>query len=388
MNELTVVPEHSPIGASSMDRWSVCPGSVRLSRGLPSISNDYADEGTKAHGLASLWLMLDEKPAFDLETEEGREMHRAVSEFVHICKKYISDVAVDMGAVWGVEHRFDLTSFYPGLYGRSDFWVYWPWLKKLIVLDFKYGAGTFVSVVDNLQEQYYALGVMVTMPHLAVETVELGIVQPRCMVDGETFRTWTIDKMTLVEFGATLIAEVKETEDPNAPLVPGDHCKYCPANQHRVCSEVKAHATLVTLPLLPNKYDPVELKRELDRRPIMRAYLRALDEFAYREMQAGAQIPGYKMVDKWPSRSWHNGELVAQTLTALGFDTDTIYEPHTLKSPAQMEKALGKEFKELLTPFIKSQSSGHTVVPMDDSRQAVRLGPEAVFSVIPFDPFA
>jgi len=43
---------HSPIGASSMHRWSVCPGSVRLSSNVPSVSSSYADEGTEAHA----WL--------------------------------------------------------------------------------------------------------------------------------------------------------------------------------------------------------------------------------------------------------------------------------------------------------------------------------------------
>ena len=46
---------HSKIGASSKDRWSQCPGSVRLSEGIPSISSAYAEEGTLAHSLAADW---------------------------------------------------------------------------------------------------------------------------------------------------------------------------------------------------------------------------------------------------------------------------------------------------------------------------------------------
>ena len=47
---------HSKIGASSMYRWSKCPGSVRLCEGIKSVSSVYADEGTRAHELAASLL--------------------------------------------------------------------------------------------------------------------------------------------------------------------------------------------------------------------------------------------------------------------------------------------------------------------------------------------
>src|SRR5690242_1931335 len=47
---------HSSIGASSMYRWSVCPGSVNLSQGIHAPSSRYAAEGTCAHSLADVCL--------------------------------------------------------------------------------------------------------------------------------------------------------------------------------------------------------------------------------------------------------------------------------------------------------------------------------------------
>ncbi|MCH8328897.1 MAG: DUF2800 domain-containing protein, partial [Nanoarchaeota archaeon] len=49
-------PIHSKIGASSMYRWSNCPGSVKLSEGMTSESSIYAIEGTAAHEVVGLAL--------------------------------------------------------------------------------------------------------------------------------------------------------------------------------------------------------------------------------------------------------------------------------------------------------------------------------------------
>lgn len=380
---------HSPIGASSMDRWSQCPGSVRLSKGLPSTQSAYAQAGTIAHTKAAKWLVLDMEPVFPLD-KDGREMRMAVKEYVYDCKKYITEIALDMGAVWGVEEKVDLSSVYPGCFGTADFWCYWPWLKKLIVLDFKYGAGVFVSVIDNLQAQYYALGVLVKHPEFDVKEIEIGISQPRCMTDGDTFRTVTLTKMELLfDFKPRLIEAATRTAVVDAPLVPGDHCRWCPAGDNRVCPAVKELVVVQSKQeFVDNRaYDPLELKRALDQRPAMRAYLSALDEFAYRELEKGAEIPGYKLVAKRPQRYWINEESVTNHLRAAGYG-DKMYEVLELKSPAQMEEMLGKKNKGLIESFWEKKSSGHTVVPMDDDRPSLRLGAQDVFDVIDIDPLS
>jgi hypothetical protein len=378
-----ITPEHSPIGASSMDRWSVCPGSVRLSKTVQQKDSDFSKEGTTAHAKATAWLVLDMQPKFP-DTVDGMEMHAAVREYVYICKRYITDVAIDMGAEWGCEHSFDLSSVYPGCYGTADFWCYWPWLKKLIVLDFKYGAGVFVPVENNLQLLYYALGVMVTKK-FDIKDIEVGIVQPRCMAkDDSGFRTWSVDPLDMYEFRQELIAAAKRTESPNAPLVTGEHCRWCPANTAQICPEQKALVVRqLQNPFMPSRsYNPEELRRALDQRTALKAYIKALDEFAYHELQSGAKIPGYKMVEKWPQRSWTDLTAAANMLRAAGYSDKDILEPAVLKSPAQIEKLLGKDNQGLVEKFIQKISNGHTVVEDDDNRPSITSGPEAVFTKI------
>ena len=49
--------EHAELGASKIDQWEGCAGSIALSQGAPRESSKYADEGTAAHKL--LQLVLD-----------------------------------------------------------------------------------------------------------------------------------------------------------------------------------------------------------------------------------------------------------------------------------------------------------------------------------------
>jgi hypothetical protein len=71
-------PAHSPLGASSMERWQNCPGSIRLSRGIPNTESVYAQEGTKAHELAERILTTGEIPP-----DTDPEMLEAVLVYVN-----------------------------------------------------------------------------------------------------------------------------------------------------------------------------------------------------------------------------------------------------------------------------------------------------------------
>ena len=57
--------EHARLSPSGAEKWMTCPGSVALEADEPDTSNDYSDEGTAAHFLASACLeMLNNAVAF------------------------------------------------------------------------------------------------------------------------------------------------------------------------------------------------------------------------------------------------------------------------------------------------------------------------------------
>ena len=375
---------HSPIGASSMERWSACPGSVRLSKDLPSTQSEYALEGTRAHALAAHCLR-ENKPAKyflgnvltfpDCEVTVERDM----AEHVQTYLTYVDQKQAAVGDTLLVEHEFNLKDIYPGCWGTADAVIWKPFVSKLVVVDLKYGAGVLVVPYENPQLKYYALGAMITTPFRPKE-VELVIVQPRCDHPDGPIRSHTIDAMELLDFAADLKEYVRATEDPNAPLVPGEHCRFCPAA--RICPALTTNTqALAKMDFRTDlSYDPHALSLALKMIPGIEAQIKALDAFAYNEAEAGRCPPGFKLVEKRPTRKWKDETATEAFVKMQAAKQADVYEPKCLKTPAQMEKVINKK---LLEPFIDAVSSGHTLVEESDKRPAIRLTAIEAFANAP-----
>ena len=382
---------HSKIGASSYSRWSTihggCPGSVKMSEGCPNIESAYAAEGTHAHTVASQTL---EKYFFNKDPWEGwaacdKEMRKAVEVYVNFAKEEAMKSGADPGA--GeilVEHRFDLTSVYPGLFGTADLVIYFPNEKKLLVADYKHGAGIAVDVEDNLQLQYYGLGALLSTG-FPCETVELAVIQPRCEHQDGQIRRWSFHSVELLDFAADLAFDAAATNDPNAPLNPGKHCRFCPAAATK-CPAVKNKAqALAKVEFSPSlSYDPAKLAEALEILPALDAWATKVREFAYAEAMHGRLPPGWKIVAKRATRKWKvaDEEIVEFMADATKKETSEFYSEPSLKTPAQMEKLCSKQIGEKLRTFMESVSSGYNLVPEGDKRPAAKMDAKAEFTQI------
>ena len=364
---------HSPTGASGMERWEACPGSVRLSKiAPPRPAGVAADGGIVAHELAATWHETGLPPVFPND-----EMFQAVYEYIKFCDSFYSPEHQRLGAIRGFETHFDHSAKYPGVYGTTDYWVYWPWLKHLTVIDFKYGEGKFVEVKNNPQCQYYAVGLILQHPEWDVATVEIAIVQPRCQANTgrETTRTWSTDWFELEQFKVRMLNAIERTNDPSAPVVPGDHCIFCPARA--ICPELIKERDLAcardfkTIKPGDTAVDVREIAKAMDKREALRGYLKALDELAYGILMSGGTIPGYKLVEKQGQRKYKDEALTINTLHAAGLSDTVIMTKPELLSPAQLEKAI-PNYKLLINEHTKKESSGYTVVEESDKRPAVK----------------
>lgn len=363
-----------------MYRWSVCPGSVNHLKKSIKKSSSYAEEGTDAHALAAYCLVNNKDPLKlightvrhdDRTVEVDDDMASAVSTYVeHI---WTNRKAGDTSYI---EHRFDLSKVYPGCFGTADHVVWREAESLLIVRDYKHGAGIFVSPVKNPQLMYYGLGALISIGKTA-KRVRLEIIQPRCASEKGAVRAWEIDALDLYDFSVDLQEYAKKTEDKNAPLVPGDHCRFCDANScPAVKSKTQALAKLEFSPVLA--YDPEELSSALDAIPVLEAWIKSTREFAYNEAEEGRPPPRYKIVAKRATRKWRDEEEAAAHAVRLTDHEVDIYE-RKLKSPAQMEKLVGKG---KMDAFITAVSSGHVLVPEDDPRPRVKLTAKEEFTAI------
>lgn len=389
---------HSRIGASSMYRWAACPGSVKLSAGIEQKSSVYAEEGSDAHALAADALKrntpLPKYLGLKIEAEGrtftvDKEMLDAVTVYVD----HVRALSAHSGAITLIEQRFDLSSVHPGCFGTGDAVVYWPDQGLLHVVDYKHGAGLPVKVKDNPQLHYYALGALLGSD-FRPRMVRMTIVQPRCDHPDGPVRSADIDAIDLLDFRSDLKKYAAATEAPDAPLVSGDHCRFCPAAptcpqlhgqaQEAARMEFASVADSAAVPI-----DGDKLAKALGMIPALKAWIKRVDETAYAEAEAGRCPPGYKLVEKRATRDWRDQGAAIEFLQKQGFKDEIIFEPRVLLSPAKLEKIEGLKPKTVkgtksgpLDAFTVRESSGHTLVPADDPRPPVKLAAKDEFTAI------
>lgn len=365
---------HSNIGPSSAERWIACPGSVALSAQCPrSPSNEYSVQGTVAHDLAER-LVTDKIEELDLMAMIGTtiklegfdiEVTDEMVDGVTLYRDVIhgDQIALMKGARKGAEfHRYAETKIKIGsisedLWGTAD---YIQFVKgyKLIVYDFKFGRGV-VEAAENPQMALYGLGAMETIAGEAFDEIELVIVQPRAgHVDGAV-RRWTATKSWLENFRAKAHMAVQETKNPSARIVPGDHCKWCPAKVSCPAiykaaqdsagadfdvvapteTQIKAGEPYKGLPEV--SLMPIEkLAKAYSWREPIEAWFGSVADRIQELLSADPNaVPGYKLVDGRSNRKWIDEEAVVAEWAPL-LPEGAIFE-HKLLSPAKLEKMPG-----------------------------------------------
>lgn len=379
---------HSQIGASSLYRWSKCPGSVRVSKNIPSSTSKYAEEGTIAHDVASRILLKQIPPGAAIpEFENYPDMREAVRTYVERVTDLIHTDKHEKDVVL-IEHRFHLKSIHPDAFGTGDAVIYKHLHKTLYVLDYKHGKGHVVEVRGNPQLKYYGLGALLSLPDLRPQWVQCEIIQPRAYHEDGPIRADKFPSFDLLDFALELKKYILATEDPNAPIVPGDHCHFCPAVKYE-CPIIQEKAVQAAKNVFAPQvsYDPEKLSASLDLLPAIEAWIKGVREFAYSEAQQGRPIPGYKLVSKRATRQFVDMNAVVQRLQQR-FTEPTVRECYTnpeLKSVAQIEKIVGKkDFTAIMGDLVSSISSGTTLVEASDPRpEAQQIGAAEVFKSLP-----
>lgn len=378
---------HASFGASNSKRRMACPGSLKAEERFPDTSSPFAELGTAAHELGEHCLennLLDVSETiggtfYDHVVDEN--MASAVQTYVDFVKKIEAEEAP---ALLRLEQRFSLEDLDPPMpmFGTSDCTIYGKNSANLWIIDYKHGQGVAVDVEDNAQLKYYALGAVLKIGNKApINQVHTAIVQPRAMHRDGPIRTYSYTKDEILDFGTDLIDAAHAALKPDAPLVAGDHCKFCKAAG--VCPALRSNALAVAQDDFGavrsvDDLTPEEIASYMTRIPLVEEWIKSLRRHANSLLEAGTPVPGYKLVEKRPTRRWKTQDAVLEWAASEELEDDEIFEKK-IKSPAQMEKVVGK--KNVPADLIISVSTGLSMVEDTDSRPPAALLASDEFNV-------
>lgn len=357
--------QHAKLSPSAAGTWMTCPGALPLRTKLideglvnPGKSSIYADLGTAMHEVAEKCLNDDMDPkefigheVYGHEiTEDMAKISAVFVDFVRELegwKSYEQRVRVhSVDGVWGTA---DCISFHKG---------------HLRVNDLKTGRGVKVDAHENKQLLCYALAAYHEYSMVwDIEKVTVTIIQPPL----NHIDSYEISITRLEAFEEELIAAVQRMKDEPETYVPSTKaCKFCAAKpwcpaQHDMANEA-AVADFESI-------TRTELVEWAKKAPIIKDFLKSIEDRVKADLDDGKQVPGFKLVEGRRDRVWTDEkEFQAKLLKAFPGE-DFYFTKRKLLSPSQMEKAMkGRPFD--YSEFVTRKEGKPTVATEDDPRDA------------------
>lgn len=419
---------HAQLSPSKRHRWALCPGSVREEAKYPEErTGPAAIDGTHTHTLLEACIkdnLIDayEKVGLTLKDHDGEftvTVDRAAR--VRIALEYIKErVALFNGLAEVIAERRVDPKWFTGrddLSGTVDVQILANGVLEII--DYKDGMG-IVEAEGNLQLEQYAMGKLAEyqLPYNApdkypFQTVRMTIVQPKLVLKGmPAVSSWEVPVKYLLDRLSVLIDEAHRTDDPEAPLVPGEsQCKFCRAKGScaALAGNVMKEIGIMFQPVTQTSpldvaqqsadKDPAtmsddQIRQIMEAAPLMRQLLEGVEKEAQRRLESGVAIPGLKLVNGRGSRAWALSEdEMAEKLVKMGIPKTAIYVTK-LVSPAQAEKLTwekrdgtkvqltDRQLKRMEQEYVVKMAGKLTVVPESDSRPAVITNAAPMFGAI------
>jgi hypothetical protein len=421
------VSVHASRSPSKRYRFRACPGSIGEEEKYPEQpSGPAAIDGTHSHTLLDHCVkdeladprtfigqtLTDHEGDFVVDEDRAERVWLAVNyikERIFVLQmqgehpQVVSEQRVDPAPIFG---RDDMD-------GTVDCQIITPTQREII--DYKDGmADAWDSAI--LQMEQYAYGALadVATPW-PYESIRMTVIQPKLRVKGgDAIRTDERPIAWFTENVDTLIAEAAATDDPDAPLVPGDsQCKFCRAKGScaALASNVMSEVGIMFSPIQASPLDLAQQSADKDPKtmtddqivkimeaaPLMRTLLDGVHEEAQRRLRAGQTIPGLKLVNGRGTRSWrYSDDEMADKLKRMGVPKSALYVSKFV-SPAQAEKlkwekgsgetATSKTLSERQLKTMESEyvtkTYGEPVVALaSDSRTAVTVNAAPLFGAV------
>jgi antitoxin component of MazEF toxin-antitoxin module len=377
---------HALLGPSGAEQWTSCPASVLLCADVEDPGTRYSDEGETFHELAEIrarfelidvdegacatavadWL--DRHP--ELSDDQINEMHGYSGEYVELLSEKLAERP---GSVLMLE--VVVQTGIPECWGTADAVIIAPGFAE--VIDIKYGAGVFVSVVGNPQLRLYAVGaLMLALLLAAVEVVAYTVWQPR----KENHASETMLASDLLAWRDSLLPVAAEALQPGARFGPSEKaCRWCAVRGRCEAQTEWATSHDFVAPSLMTPKQTAEALREI---PMIKAWAAAVEDAALDDIYSKhIEIPGWKVVKSGGTRKVTDPMVAIELLLAEGFANEQFMKPAgeaTLQGITHLEKLLGRaRFDDVLGVVVKKGEGNPSLAPESDPRQSVNPDAEA-----------
>lgn len=314
----------------------LCPGSANAEQGLPDTESPDSERGSRLHDVMktiALQLAAGKKVADieyePLEMDDDRMVVTCIEKFETVIRGFYGTVFMD------VEKQFSMPFLGDDVFGTLDWLVYQPFGKGYL-RDYKFGFSPVTPATHNLQLRAYALA---AMTEYELQECVVDVSQPAR--DWQTTRTYYA--ADVAENIAGLKAIIDAARKPDAPLIPGKkQCQYCKAKAQ--CPALVWNAKQLVTKAEPKTLADYEIAELLPIAESVEKWCGALKQQAFLALSAGRKIDGYHLTDSLKHRSWKDQTKATEQLEKV-VAKPALFHPAELKSPAQIEKLIGKAKK-------------------------------------------
>ena len=389
---------HSNVmGGSTATRRINCIGSYLAEKDYPPVDSEFALRGSMLHSGQELLItaqpadmkacepLFDELEGQDLgyEVEGGitrelidTKLRPAMAEWFEFLEKY------DIVDYW-IEQRVSFGDVIPGAFGTADI-IALDSSGRLHILDWKFGDGVPVPAEENFGLAFYGGAALYDEDPELIEALEnitgivLHICQPR-VGDSVIMHTWETTEDWIEQFVEVAAKAVVAAQNPDAPRTPGPWCQFC---KDRVKCPAQQQLVSGALANQPKSMTSIELGQAMTMAINLKSWISEVVKLAQAEAENGATIPGFKLVNKRPTRVWAD-EAEAEKLFRNAKVPVGKFTTKKLISPTQAEKLNKQLYADKLSDIVVMHSSGLTLVPESDRRQAVVAATELLANALP-----
>jgi|7_EtaG_2_1085326.scaffolds.fasta_scaffold07736_3 hypothetical protein len=198
----------------------------------------------------------------------------------------------------------------------------------------------------------------------------VAIIQPTPSRDTETLKVWCPTPDDFDAFKRDY-AKSKTAVGTSA----GDHCKFCPGASVCPIKTGDAQAASVADPHVLD-----QLSENLTLALSLKEWIKSVENFAHEQMEQGAAVEGFKLVQKRATRKWSNPVEAEEAIRQTKKFKVRDFTKSTLLTPPQIEKVFKQKGVDMsvLEGYIVKQSTGTTVATVDDPRDEIAVNVNAL----------